>query len=576
MLNLNLKNSYSDLVEIFSSLPSNRISSLYYLTFLTIISSFLEFLSIGSIIPFLAIITDFNRLENILIIKKFFKFFSIEDNYTKATIITITFILVILTTFIFRMYLTFFTVRLSEKISGDLEKRIYINSIKMDYQEHKLFSSSRIISTITQKLFEFSQLLFALLQGFSAIFICIVLVFSILFFSFQISIILIVFFSITFLIIINVSNSILKKHSKIISDSQKKLVKQLQDTYASLKNIKINNNSNYFIKEYSKHLFNKLNSVSINNFISRYPRFLIETLAIIFMALTSFYLFVINKNPLNTLLDDFVIIAIASTRLLPLMNHLYFAWSTLIGYSSGLKDITLLIKLEKEDKSLKVDEIRFDNQIYLKNIYFKHPNTNKFLFNDFNIKIKKNSNTIIIGKSGSGKSTLLEIMMGLIKPDKGQLFVDEKEINEENLAEFHKIISFVSQNTYLLQDTLKRNIAFGIEDNLISHSKLEKSSYNADILDFVSSKIDKYEFEIMENSKNISGGQKQRIALARAFYDNFDILFLDEPTSGLDNETEDRIINDILRFKTLGKTTVIIMHNKKYIDKFDNIINLDK
>ena len=80
----------------------------------------------------------------------------------------------------------------------------------------------------------------------------------------------------------------------------------------------------------------------------------------------------------------------------------------------------------------------------------------------------------------------------------------------------------------------------------------------------------------MDNSKNISGGQKQRIALARAFYDNFDILFLDEPTSGLDNETEDRIINDILRFKTLGKTTVIIMHNKKYIDKFDNIINLDK
>lgn len=575
MFNLRLKNSYFDLIEIFSSLPSNRISSLYTLTFLTIISSFLEFLSLGSIIPFIAIITDFNRLDEIIIIKNFFNFLSIDEHFSQARLITVTFVSVILFTFFFRMYLTFFTLRLSESITGELEKKIYVNSIKMNYQDHKSFSSSKIISTITQKIFEFSQLLFALLQAFSAIFICIVLVFSILLFSFQITIIVLSFFLIAFFIIINFSNSLLKKHSKIVSDSQKSLVLQLQDTFASLKNIKINNNSDYFIKEYSKHLYKKVNSVSINNFISRYPRFLIETLAIVFMALTSFYLFIINESSIVILLDDFVIIAIAATRILPLINQIYFAWSTLIGYSSGLKDINHLVKLEIKDQKYNVDKIRFKNEINLKNIYFKQPNTNNYLFSNFNLKIKKNTNTAIIGKSGSGKSTLLEIMMCLVKPEKGQIFIDEIEINEQNFVEYHKIISFVSQNTYLLQDTLKKNIAFGIEDSKINLCKLEKSAINSDILDFVRSKLNKFDFVISENSKNISGGQKQRIALARAFYDNFDILFLDEPTSGLDNETEDKIIEDILKFKNLGKTSIIVLHNKKYLDKFDNIINLD-
>lgn len=573
--NIKLKNSYLDLIKIFSSLPKKRLISFNFLIALTVFSSFLEFLSLGSVIPFIAIITDSNKLNNLEFLNSIFNLFGIYDDFGKSKIITITFVSIILITFIFRMYLTFFTVRLSEIITGDLEKKIYSNSINMDYELHKSYSSSIIISTITQKLFEFSQLLFSILQAFSAIFIGLVLITSILIFSFQISILVLIFFSIIFTFIILVSKSILKKHSRIITDTQKTLLRKLQDTYGSLKNIKINNNSNIFIEEYDFELSKKINSVSINNFISRYPRFLIETLAIIFIALISFYLFVMLKNSFEVYLTDFVVVAIASIRLLPLLNQIYFSWSTLEGYSSGLKSIISLIEIEMSHEKLSKEKIKFDYSICLENITYTYPNSSLKLFNNINVKIKKNTNTLIFGKSGSGKSTLMEIMMGLIKPSSGRLLIDNLELNKNNLPSYHRIISFVSQNTYLLQDSLKKNIAFGLKEEEIDFEKLKNSSLNAEIYKFIQSKKNNFDFILSESAKNISGGQKQRIALARALYENFDILFLDEPTAGLDNETEEKIIDDILNFKNIGKTCIVIMHNKKYFDKFDNLINID-
>ena len=575
MVNIKLKNSYLDLIKIFSSLPKKRLISFNFLIALTIFSSFLEFLSLGSVIPFIAIITDSNKLNNLDFLNSIFNLFGIYDDFGKSKIVTITFVSIILITFIFRMYLTFFTVKLSELITGDLEKKIYSNSINMDYELHKSYSSSIIISTITQKLFEFSQLLFSILQAFSAIFIGLVLITSILIFSFQISILVLIFFSIIFIFIILFSKSLLKKHSRIITGTQKTLLRKLQDTYGSLKNIKINNNSNIFIEEYDLELSKKINSISINNFISRYPRFLIETLAIIFMALISFYLFVMLKNSFEVYLTDFVVVAIASIRLLPLLNQIYFSWSTLEGYSSGLKSIISLIEIEMKHENLSKEKIKFDYSISLENITYTYPNSSLKLFNNINVKIKKNTNTLIFGKSGSGKSTLMEIMMGLIKPSSGRLLIDNLEINKNNLPSYHRIISFVSQNTYLLQDSLKKNIAFGLKEEEIDFEKLKNSSLNAEIYNFIRSKKNNFDFILSESAKNISGGQKQRIALARALYENFDILFLDEPTSGLDNETEENIIDDILNFKNIGKTCVVIMHNKKYFDKFDNLINID-
>ena len=230
-----------------------------------------------------------------------------------------------------------------------------------------------------------------------------------------------------------------------------------------------------------------------------------------------------------------------------------------------------------EDLNIKVDEdeyknydnrkLDFQNSIEFKNISFSYDNKN--IIDNFNLHIKKGEKIFIYGDSGSGKSTLVNLLMGLIKPTNGVITFDEKDIFF-NLKQARKKIGYVPQEFLILNDTIKNNIAFGLYEEEIDEVKLNKAIKNSSLSQFVNDLPNKENQNIGEKGSTLSGGQRQRIAIARALYNEPEILIMDEATSAIDSKTENEIIEDILKIKNSNLTIIVISHNlslKKFFDK---------
>ena len=211
--------------------------------------------------------------------------------------------------------------------------------------------------------------------------------------------------------------------------------------------------------------------------------------------------------------------------------------------------------------------------INIENLSFSYGFKNSLLIDNINFKIKKNSFVGLIGKSGSGKSTLLNIIVGLLKPDKGAVYYNNNINIYNNLKYFHKKISYVSQEINIIDDTIKNNIAFGVDKDEIDKDKLLKAIEDAKLTSFIKTLNEGIETILGDRGARISGGQKQRIGIARALYFNPDLIIFDEATSALDSSTEKEIIDSI--FKLKGKKTIIFAtHKITLLEKCDSIVEI--
>jgi len=206
-----------------------------------------------------------------------------------------------------------------------------------------------------------------------------------------------------------------------------------------------------------------------------------------------------------------------------------------------------------------------------KKVFFKYPNCNEYILEDINFKLTKNETIGIFGKSGAGKTTFVDLITCVLNPTNGSIFVDDRVIsNSLDIRNFQNTLGYISQNYYILDDTIEQNIVFGIEKNKIDYKLLDKVLHEAQLYDFVFNLPHKLETQIGDGGIQLSGGQKQRICIARSLYLNREILILDEATNALDFETEQKILNIIYSFKK-KKTIIIISYKKKLLNQCDKI-----
>jgi ABC-type bacteriocin/lantibiotic exporter with double-glycine peptidase domain len=225
-------------------------------------------------------------------------------------------------------------------------------------------------------------------------------------------------------------------------------------------------------------------------------------------------------------------------------------------------------------KNYKLSKINFSDQIELKNIFFKYNNSEDYIIEDANIKIKKNEIIGVIGKNGSGKSTFCNLLLGLLKPQKGSITIDNKIDINKNYADYKKMLGFVPQKIFLINDTIKSNIMFGSENYEIKNFNLDKIKNFSKLLFFaLDSNNNLIDYNIGEDGSTLSGGQKQRIAIARALYNETEILIMDEPSNNLDAETENKIIEDLVS-SPIKRTIIIISHNRNSLKFCNNIIEI--
>ena len=442
----------------------------------------------------------------------------------------------------------------------------------MNFLSHIQRHSSELISNIIIEASKYSQQVVGpLLRILSEVVVFVGIIILLFYFEpLGTSITIFIFLLFTFIFILLSSNYLGSWGSARILN-EKLRIKHTQEGIEGIKEIKLENAENEFIKKFSLPNILSLRAQAKHTTLLEVPRFGIELIALISIIII-IYIVYTNNNNNSDLLIIIGIFSASTFRILPSINKIIIAFQNLrFGIPVIDKLYEEILENNNEEKIKNIKNILFNKSISLKNIYFKYPNRNEFVIESLNLEIKKGKSIGILGDSGSGKSTLISLIVGLIKPNQGEILIDNNNI-ENNLQSWRQSVSCVSQRIFLLDDTIKNNILFG-EKN-INETNLNTSIKAARIEVFINSLPQGINTNIGERGIMLSGGQIQRIGIARALYKNPELLILDESTNALDSNTEMQLIDD-LHLLNINCSLIIVSHKMSTLRKCEFLFKIE-
>jgi ABC-type multidrug transport system fused ATPase/permease subunit len=351
-----------------------------------------------------------------------------------------------------------------------------------------------------------------------------------------------------------------------------------QEALAGIKDVIINNAKHEYIEQFERSSRVFARHIATRDTLGQVPLNIIETVGygcLIGLAM----ILVVSGKDVSHILPILGLYGFAAYRMLPAAQNIYRSISQIKFSEQVLAVLQPEFELQKTSESFinqhDVKPLKFDHSIRLQNIKFAYPNRSEQpVLDGFNLEIKKNSSLGIMGKSGCGKSTLMDILLGLLSPQKGKIYVDDVELTVENIASWRNLVGYVPQFIYLADKTIAENIAFGVPKEKIDLKQVKKVARLAQIDDFIMHNLKNgYDEIVGERGIMLSGGQRQRIGIARALYKDPQVLFMDEATSALDHETE-QAINHAVQSLNGKMTMVIIAHRGNAVEGCDQIINL--
>jgi ABC-type multidrug transport system fused ATPase/permease subunit len=562
-----------NLFMLWSFFSTSKKKQFSFLLFFILLGSFLEFASLGLIIPLVSIVANPDGIKSIFNPYDLFSKFS-EKNLI-FTFIFLFILLSILSGFI-RTKLITKIANLSYSIGADLNKNIYSFIMLQEYSRHIGINRNNIINILTSRTkMVVTSVIYPILSLFTSIILSIVIISLLLFVDYKLTLAVSIFIIIIYLFIVKITRNNLSRFGETISKNSSLCIQFIRESLSNIKDIKLDNMENFYIEQYSEIDKEVHSSESKILIIGLTPKYILESLLMIVFAFSILYFFYSGQN-FSELVPIFALLGLSAQRLLPLFQQIFYCFSSLKGANASLEIILDTINTYKENRIKKnvKKKIKFEHSIVLKNICYKYPDQKNFILNNINLTIKKGESIGIIGKTGSGKSTLLDIIMGLISPSSGDIIIDGKKVLKRSIHTWQQHISYVPQSIFLFNKTIKDNIV--IYDkffNLAYYSKIlsivKLDNFNSGLLD--SQKLDGR--KIGEMGEKISGGQRQKIAIARALYKNSDLMILDEATSALDNNTEKNII-EAINTDFSNKTVVMVAHRISSLSKCSNVYEI--
>lgn len=563
--------------KLFLILGKKKLRTSFFLIFFLFISGLLEAFSISLIIPLINVVgnSNFDLYPDYLI--KIINFLEIENYKTLVTYVFLSIFVVFLLRFVFFLSADFLKVNFAANIRKQIQLKLFSNYIRSDFSFFlKNRVSNLIKNLINESLIYSDKYIFAILNIITDGLNLLLLGILLLLFNPEVTLIIIILVSILGFFYYRYSSQKIKTLSKKRQEDEVKLFKFYNESFNNLKDISIYNLYDFII--------NKTQPVisSYNTNYKRLYRFqvaakpLLEIILILFFLLFSFISIFFFNTDTSHIISTFALFGASAFRIIP-------SFSRLINYVQDLK-FSKSSKEIVENDILNFKEINFQDQrkfffnnkknnfnsIKIENLNFSFENKN--IFENLNFEIIKGKTIGIIGQSGSGKSTLLNIILGLLKPEKGNIFynIDKKKHNVPHT----NLFSYVPQDIYLLDDSILSNIVFGKDDKDIDYNKINKIIEQVELSNFVKDLDEGLLTNLGDKAKNISGGQAQRISLARALYYDSEVIILDEFTNQLDDETENKIFKIIENLKKL-KTIIIVSHKKKFMSICDEIYEIE-
>ncbi len=559
-----------DILQILKEEDKKKFT---FIILLMIVNTLFEVFGLGLIIPLISIVTN----ENFIFENKYIYFIYSQLNFNETSSFILFFCFLILFFFLIKtiilLFITYKLIRFSNYLNYNLTTRLFSIYLNQPFVFFLKINSSELLRNLRD---EIGRCVKGVIHSSAEIISETLLLVSIIVFLFLIepfaTIFALVFFSSIGLLYYFATKNILFNwgEKKLILESKR--YKNVIQSFNGIKEIILSHTQEDFSNNYKVNSKESIYIDGNSDFISKIPRNLFELLTILVFVLIMSN-FILNEKKIEESLVILGLFGFAAFKILPSANKILNSFQLIKYHLPSFYLIKKEINREPQSNHKNNNQdMEFSKNIKIKNLFFKYENTNKFILENINLDIEKNSMIGIIGQSGSGKSTLINLICGLILPSKGEILIDDKkEILNSN--RWHSKIGIIPQEIFLFDDTIKKNIAFNMNDELIDEERLNLSIKYSNLTNFINDLDQKENTLVGERGLRISGGQKQRIGIARLIYRNSDLIILDEATSNLDNETEKSIMDSIKNFKG-KKTIIIITHKRNTLENCDKVFSL--
>jgi ABC-type multidrug transport system fused ATPase/permease subunit len=571
-----LKNNQSIiglLKRLWGHISYKRRKQSLLLLCLIIVTSFAEILSIGSLLPFLSVLTAPQNFFELPIIQPIIKLLNITSASQLLLPFTIVFGLAAIFAGIMRLCLLFANTRFSYAVGADLSIDIYKRTLYQPYLVHCSRNSSEVIDGISMKAGNAIGIIGYVLNIISASIILFAVLITIFSLNAILTLITFAVFGLVYLGIIHLTKGRQFLNSHIIARESTNIIQALQEGLGGIRDVLIDGSQLAYCNVYQEADLKMRRAQASNLFIASCPRYGIEALGMVFIAVIA-YSFSQQTDGILKIIPMLGLLALAAQRLLPVLQQLYSAWTGIRGSQASLQDVLDMLDQPLPSIINKIKPISFNQSIQLKKIKFNYPSTKAYILKDINLTIKKGSCVGFIGATGQGKSTLLDILMGLLSPTHGSLKIDGKVIGSKNNRSWQIHIAHVPQSIFLADSSIAENIAFGVPKKEIDHDRVMKAARQAQIEKTIEGWPKKYQTYVGERGVRLSGGQRQRIGIARALYKDSDVIILDEATSALDAKTEAAVMKAIYDFNK-EITLIIVAHRLTTLKNCDNIVEIE-
>jgi ATP-binding cassette, subfamily B, bacterial PglK len=563
------------LTRLWRHITGRRRKQLGLLLVLMVLASFAEILSIGSVLPFLGMLTAPERVFAHPVAQPIILWFGITAPEQLLLPATIAFAIAALAAGAMRLLLLWATTRLSFATGADLSIEIYRRTLYQPYAVHVSRNSSEVIAGISAKANDvINSVLFPVLMIVSAGVMLVAILLALLSVNPRIALTAFGGFGAIYVVVVKLTRKQLAHNSEGIARESVQVIKSLQEGLGGIRDVLIDGTQSVYCTTYRAADLQLRRAQGSNQFLGNFPRFGIEALG---MLLISALAYGMAREPggMAVAIPVLGALALGAQRMLPILQQAYGSLTAMRAGQVSLQDALSLLDQPLPDHADQPAPapIPFGKGLSIDQLSFRYSADTPLVLRDLTLSIDKGSRVGFIGATGSGKSTLLDILMGLLQPTEGTFAVDGVQITPSNLRSWQAHIAHVPQSIFLADSSIAENIAFGVPPDRIDMQRVKDAARRAQIVQAIESWPQQFKTKVGERGVRLSGGQRQRIGIARALYKRADVIVFDEATSALDNETERAVMQAI---ESLGDdlTIFIIAHRLTTVKNCTCVVKL--
>lgn len=542
------------------------------LLFIVIVGSFLELLAVSIFSPFIDLIMDMDSLEKSDIMSYLYHLFGFTEirNFLVFLAAVIIAVYIVKNVYVIIQKNTIY--RFSYRIQRTMSTRLLKSYMREPYTFHLNKNISVLQRSMQEDTDQFTKGIIHSMEMMAEVFVCIAIGIYLFITSKSITVIIA---GLLLLCLVGFSYISKKYSSAWGREGQQykaKIYQWMNQSLGGIKEIKVLNREDSFIRHYDNYFAGYVRVLRLNRLIGVIPKHIIEMVCMTGLLLAVIFKIFFGQKDLEAFVPQLAVFAVAAFRLLPsvgkINEHLSAVLYALPSLDLIYNDLQEVDKLEITETE-KDNEWKFQDKIEIKNVTYAYPDGDVNVIEHANFTIKRGTTVAFVGASGAGKSTMVDILLGLLAPQYGKIYADGMNIYK-NLPTWQKEIGYIPQTIYLSDDTIRNNVAFGVDEKEIDEQAVIHALRQAQLYDFVESLPEGLDTYVGDRGVRLSGGQRQRIGIARALYHNPEVLVLDEATSALDSDTETAVMEAIERLQG-HKTILIIAHRLTTIKNADVI-----